>query len=249
MQQRYYDPIAGRFLSVDPVVTDANTGKGFGLYTYVDNNPYSKIDPDGRLSNDDCRQTANCEVLVDNGNSTSRSGNSSTTSKSTGAAATTTGLPLTGAAATSGEVAAAGSSSWLFRLIGAAGLALAPSSLGDGSLAAGSPFNIQKSDSRELGENLVNVGASRDHGVHAHHIVAAGDARAAPARLVLAAAGMSINDPHNGIFLNAATHQRIHTDTYYTAVNIALTGATGYRDVSMRLMQIYGAIQAGTFPR
>ena len=48
MQQRYYDPIAGRFLSVDPVVTDANTGKGFGLYTYVDNNPYSRVDPDGR---------------------------------------------------------------------------------------------------------------------------------------------------------------------------------------------------------
>lgn len=48
MQQRYYDPIAGRFLSVDPLVTDANTGKGFGLYTYVDNNPYTKVDPDGR---------------------------------------------------------------------------------------------------------------------------------------------------------------------------------------------------------
>lgn len=51
MQQRYYDPIAGRFLSVDPVVTDANTGKGFGLYTYVENNPYSKVDPDGRETN------------------------------------------------------------------------------------------------------------------------------------------------------------------------------------------------------
>ena len=50
MQQRYYDPIAGRFLSVDPIVTDANTGKGFGLYTYVENNPYAKIDPDGRES-------------------------------------------------------------------------------------------------------------------------------------------------------------------------------------------------------
>ncbi len=48
MQQRYYDPVAGRFLSVDPIVTDANTGKGFGLYTYVDNNPYAKVDPDGR---------------------------------------------------------------------------------------------------------------------------------------------------------------------------------------------------------
>jgi len=50
MQQRYYDPIAGRFLSVDPVVTDANTGKMFGRYTYVENNPCAKIDPDGRES-------------------------------------------------------------------------------------------------------------------------------------------------------------------------------------------------------
>lgn len=50
MQQRYYDPIAGRFLSVDPIVTDANTGKGFGLYTYLDNNPHAKIDPDGRAA-------------------------------------------------------------------------------------------------------------------------------------------------------------------------------------------------------
>jgi RHS repeat-associated protein len=48
MQQRYYDPIAGRFLSVDPVVTDAATGKSFGRYHYVDNNPYRYIDPDGR---------------------------------------------------------------------------------------------------------------------------------------------------------------------------------------------------------
>jgi hypothetical protein len=26
MQQRYYDPIAGRFLSMDPISTDADTG-------------------------------------------------------------------------------------------------------------------------------------------------------------------------------------------------------------------------------
>ncbi len=49
MQQRYYDPIAGRFLSVDPIGTDDKTGKEFGRYTYVDNNPYAKIDPDGRI--------------------------------------------------------------------------------------------------------------------------------------------------------------------------------------------------------
>jgi RHS repeat-associated protein len=50
MQQRYYDPIAARFLSVDPVATDAETGKEFGRYTYVDNNPYAKVDPDGRFA-------------------------------------------------------------------------------------------------------------------------------------------------------------------------------------------------------
>ena len=40
MQQRYYEPLAGRFLSVDPVVTDANTGSDFNRHAYVGNNPY-----------------------------------------------------------------------------------------------------------------------------------------------------------------------------------------------------------------
>lgn len=48
MQQRYYDPVAGRFLSVDPVTTDANTGRSFDRYSYALNNPYRYIDPDGR---------------------------------------------------------------------------------------------------------------------------------------------------------------------------------------------------------
>jgi RHS repeat-associated protein len=48
MQQRYYDPVAGRFLSIDPVTTDANTGGSFNRYAYAANNPYKYIDPDGR---------------------------------------------------------------------------------------------------------------------------------------------------------------------------------------------------------
>ena len=48
MQQRYYDPLAGRFLSVDPVTTDTKTGDHFNRYAYADNNPYKFIDPDGR---------------------------------------------------------------------------------------------------------------------------------------------------------------------------------------------------------
>lgn len=48
MQQRYYDPIAGRMLSIDPVTTDANTGSSFNRYAYANNNPFKYVDPDGR---------------------------------------------------------------------------------------------------------------------------------------------------------------------------------------------------------
>jgi uncharacterized protein RhaS with RHS repeats len=50
MQQRYYDPIAGRFLSTDPVTTDEKTGDLFNRYVYGRNNPYRYTDPDGRLA-------------------------------------------------------------------------------------------------------------------------------------------------------------------------------------------------------
>ena len=50
MQQRYYDPVAGRFLSVDPIVTDADTGKSFNRYEYASSNPYKYIDPNGKQS-------------------------------------------------------------------------------------------------------------------------------------------------------------------------------------------------------
>jgi RHS repeat-associated protein len=48
MQQRYYDPVAGRFLSIDPVTTDANSGASFNRLAYALNDPYGFVDPDGR---------------------------------------------------------------------------------------------------------------------------------------------------------------------------------------------------------
>lgn len=48
MQQRYYDPIAGRFLSLDPVVTDTANAANFIRHWYANNNPYKFMDPDGR---------------------------------------------------------------------------------------------------------------------------------------------------------------------------------------------------------
>jgi hypothetical protein len=43
MQQRYYDPIAMRFLSVNPAQSE------FSRYAYGANNPYKYVDPDGRI--------------------------------------------------------------------------------------------------------------------------------------------------------------------------------------------------------
>lgn len=47
MQQRYYDPRIGRFLSVDPVTADS-IGGNFNRYWYANNSPYKFTDPDGR---------------------------------------------------------------------------------------------------------------------------------------------------------------------------------------------------------
>ncbi|MGR4876191.1 RHS repeat-associated core domain-containing protein [Pseudoxanthomonas sp. LARHCG66] len=49
MQQRYYDPTIGRFLSVDPVTADGSSGGNFNRYWYANNNPYKFTDPDGRF--------------------------------------------------------------------------------------------------------------------------------------------------------------------------------------------------------
>jgi hypothetical protein len=49
MQQRYYDPLLGRFLSVDPVTAhDSQDWRHFNRYSYAYGNPYKFLDPDGR---------------------------------------------------------------------------------------------------------------------------------------------------------------------------------------------------------
>jgi uncharacterized protein RhaS with RHS repeats len=68
MQQRYYDPGIGRFLSTDPVTANSVTGANFNRYWYANNNPYSFIDPDGRAPRNKgdppglpCPTVASCE--------------------------------------------------------------------------------------------------------------------------------------------------------------------------------------------
>jgi RHS repeat-associated protein len=50
MQQRYYDPALGRFLSVDPMDVNTATAINFNRFNYAANNPYRFTDPDGRCA-------------------------------------------------------------------------------------------------------------------------------------------------------------------------------------------------------
>lgn len=61
MQQRYYDPVALRFLSPDQVHVDPASGSNFNRYWYADNNPFRYVDPDGLYR---CMgTTSECEAL------------------------------------------------------------------------------------------------------------------------------------------------------------------------------------------
>jgi RHS repeat-associated protein len=62
MQQRYYDPQIGRFLSTDPVPAQRSTGENFNRFAYARANPLSFKDPDGRWA---CRgSTADCDQFA-----------------------------------------------------------------------------------------------------------------------------------------------------------------------------------------
>ena len=52
MQQRYYDPQVGGFLSVDPAAVNTRNAANFCRYCYASDNPYRFTDPDGRQSAD-----------------------------------------------------------------------------------------------------------------------------------------------------------------------------------------------------
>jgi RHS repeat-associated protein len=72
MQQRYYDPQVGRFLSVDPYAADS--GAAFNRYVYANSSPYHYTDPDGRQSVVACgmpQNAATCAAagIVGNGSS------------------------------------------------------------------------------------------------------------------------------------------------------------------------------------
>jgi hypothetical protein len=77
MQARYYDPLSGRFLSIDPVASGAGNAFNFSRYAYAADNPNRYIDPDGRQidrnqqeridrSRPSCQRDPSCAFALDN---------------------------------------------------------------------------------------------------------------------------------------------------------------------------------------
>ena len=50
MGARYYNPMLGRFLSIDPIEPDENNLHSLNRYAYANNNPYKFTDPDGQAA-------------------------------------------------------------------------------------------------------------------------------------------------------------------------------------------------------
>jgi len=69
MQQRYFDPELGLFLSIDPVTAYESPVGHFNLYRYANSNPFANIDPDGRacnsLSGGGCGMSVSGEMVAD----------------------------------------------------------------------------------------------------------------------------------------------------------------------------------------
>lgn len=60
-EQRYYDPVLGSFLSVDPVPAQFDASTVFHRYRYANSNPYKFVDPDGRLGCTGTRISSTCQ--------------------------------------------------------------------------------------------------------------------------------------------------------------------------------------------
>ena len=50
MGARYYDPVSGRFMGIDPAPIDLRNTHSFNRYTYANNNPLKYTDPTGKYA-------------------------------------------------------------------------------------------------------------------------------------------------------------------------------------------------------
>jgi len=65
MQARYYDPVIGRFMAVDPIPFNPELPWTFSRYSYVRNNPTNLVDPTGECTVDEDGKITDCEIIIE----------------------------------------------------------------------------------------------------------------------------------------------------------------------------------------
>jgi RHS repeat-associated protein len=236
MQQRYYDPVAGRMLSIDPVLADSNTGSSFNRYTYANNNPYMYIDPDGREAV--CDFTTNCSQYNADSSSTQLARDVKVGATVGAVAGAGVGALLAGGCDAVTVGACLPANPWI--VVGSAA---------SGAVAGGILIPPVMASSRELAKNIeAAFGTIKLQGQASHHIVAINDPRAKESRLVLEMVGMDINSAFNGMNMNSKYHYRLHSAPYHLAVQRSLFGLDSYTKVAATLTAIRFQINMGTFP-
>lgn len=108
----------------------------------------------------------------------------------------------------------------------------------------------------QLARNLVRSGSMRRAGEAAHHIVAKGAERAAPARAALERVGVQIDEAVNGVFLpatrgavgDAINHLTMHTKAYYDSVNEATRNVQTRQQAIEVLKRIGEGLKEGQLP-
>jgi hypothetical protein len=119
---------------------------------------------------------------------------------------------------------------------------------------------IDKSNSEQLGKNLVATGEAKPApGYEAHHLVPsdAGGPGMQELRLRLQGLGIDLNDAANGVWLpgpkapadaQEAYHRRLNNTKYNNAVEEALRDVTNKQQAEDTLQRIKTQLQRNNFP-
>jgi RHS repeat-associated protein len=288
MGARWYSPLIGRFLTADNIVPRPGDPQSMNRFSYAGNSPLNRLDPSGHFDISSFAAGFSDEYVDDltlglhssmNVNVAERMRSDESVEYATGrvsgqlAAILFAGTEMgSGGTLAGGSIAAGGGCAVLTigacAPIGAAvavgGATVGVGIVGHGLLIAGKVLSngdplrnyVLASDSAKLAENL---GPRPTSDAAAHHIIPAGDERAASLRQQLAKAGIGINDAANGVFLpgdskasalpghpNAAIHSRLNTNRYYVELERRLSGVDTNK-INTVLDQIRKDLLAGTF--
>lgn len=196
MQQRYYDPALGRFLSIDPVPTDAGSGFNGNRFWYANSNPYRATDPDGRSPLEIAFLIADVAEL----------GGSIHSGTGIGMAVLNVAIDIAGVASP------------------VPGISEASHAIQTAAKVERTAGEIYKGS--KLARNMAREGnAVRKGEQEAHHIVAQTDKRAAQSRAILSRNGVDIHSAENGAAMAKADHKKIHTESYHWDVGDRLAAA------------------------